>query len=776
MLQHQQHQIKQQLRDEKVLSLLRDWVVGFSGPKKFAIRICQEFGFFAPNGELQTATCGAALNELHREEKLILPWKSDVQRGTSLVEETVSIDPAVNVPESVDLLDDLSVRLVDDDKGKQTWSALMHSEHPLGNGPLVGRQVKYLIVSDTCGILGGLGFAAAALNLEARDRWIGWNNEIRRNHLDQVVCLSRFLIRPDIHCRDLASHILSLSIKQLKSDFARYYGYCPLLLESFSDLAHGDGSTYRAANWLYIGQTKGRGRQDRENSAIAGIKDIYVYPLHKQFREKLGLSRTAGLSPLPIDEELESSQWAGFEFGNAPLGDKRLSKRLVQIADSKAHVPGANWSSVVDGRWADVKSYYRFIDQPEESGVSVENILAPHRERTIRRMDAQQTVLCIQDGSDLNFSTLDSCEGLGVIGGNQTGAKTKGLHMHSTFAVTPDGLPLGVLRSDIGAPASVPKKQAGYKTPIEEKKTFCWIESLRDLDSIAKGLPTTRLISVMDREADFYDLFEEQSSSRVEVIVRAKHNRVTTSENSDAGSPEKLFELVRSTDSSGKLEITLSHQSARSKKSKTKARAERKARTAIADIRFTRCHLQPPSCRKDSKPIEVTIVHVLEESPLDGAEPVEWFLLTSLQVNDFETAIRIADHYCKRWRIEDWHRVLKSGCNIEEISHQTAERLARAIAIDLVIGWRIMLMTLLGRGCGDLPAEVMFSDLELRVIKAWAKDRRIPLVENLNDAVKVVARMGGYLGRKSDPPPGHQVIWTGFCNLSMFCVGFVLRE
>jgi hypothetical protein len=564
----------------------------------------------------------------------------------------------------------------------------------------------------------------------------------------------------------------------LRNDFTECYGYCPLLLESFSDPEHGDGSTYRAANWLYIGQTKGRGRQDHDRSSTAGVKDIYVYPLHKDFRRELGLSRTSGLSPLPIDEELESSQWAKLEFGNAPLGDKRLSKRLVQIADSKAHVPGASWSSVAAGKWSEVKAYYRFIDQPDDSGVSVENILAPHRERTIRRMDAQDTVLCIQDGSDLNFSTLDNCEGLGAIGSNQTGAKTKGLHMHSTFAVTPDGLPLGVLRSSIKAPVPATKERPSYGVPIEEKKTFCWIEALRDLDGIAKHLPKTRLISVMDREADFYDVFEERTNSRVDLVVRAMHNRVTTTSGDavDADLPTKVFDLVRSADSVGQLEITLSHQSARSKKSKTKARPERQARTAIVDIRYTQCQLQPPSYKKDSAPIEMTIVHVLEENPPVGVEPVEWFLLTSLEVTDVDAAIQVVSYYCKRWRIEDWHRVLKSGCNIEEISHRTAERLARSIAIDLVIGWRIMLMTLLGRGCGELPAEVMFSDLELRVLRAWAKDRRLAPIENLGDAVKVVARMGGHLGRKTDPPPGHQLIWTGFCNLSMFCVGFGLRE
>jgi hypothetical protein len=780
MVRHRQHQIKRQLQDASVLVTLRGLAEIAASKAELAELVCGRLGFHAPNGELQVATCAAALSQLHREGKIVLPGEEVSSQRTTAPREPVPVAPASRVPESVDLLDRLSLKRVDDKDDRRIWSDLMKTEHPLGDGPLIGRQVKYLVISE-CGILGAVGFGAAALHLAERDHWIGWDHDTRRAHLDQVVCLSRLLIRPQVDCRNLASCVLAMSIKQFQDDFHERYGYAPVLLESFSDPKHGDGCVYRAANWLYIGQTKGRGRQDRAKQSLVGVKDIYVYPLHEHFREELGLAPTAGRAPLPVDEGLDHDHWVENEFGNAPLGDERLSKRLVQIADSKAHAPGTNWSGVAQGNLAAVKAYYRFIDQPEKSAVSVEAILAPHRERTIRRMDAQDRVLCLQDGTDLDFSTLDTCEGLGVIGSNQTGAKARGLHMHSTFAVTPDGLPLGVLRSQIAAPISVPKDRGPARhVPIEQKKTFCWIEGLRDLAMIAKQLPKTKLISVMDREADIYEIFEEQShNSRVELVVRAQHNRCTTKvlpEGAADDLPERLFDLVRIEDSAGKLDIVLAHQSARTKKSKVKARRERLARTATVDVRYRRCLLQPPSYRKGGVPVWLTIIHVLEETPPAGIEPLEWFLLTSLEVSDFDAAIEVVGYYCKRWRIEDWHRVLKSGCNIEEIAHHTAERLSRAVAINLVIAWRIMLMTLLGRGCGDLPAEVMFSDNELRVMKAWCKNRGMTPFKDLDGAVKTVARMGGYLGRKSDPPPGHQLLWRGLHTLSMYCIGFALRE
>ena len=165
------------------------------------------------------------------------------------------------------------------------------------------------------------------------------------------------------------------------------------------------------------------------------------------------------------------------EFGGAKLGDRRLSERLVQSARTLATMPGQAFSGVARGDWAAVKGYYRLIDQPDDSQVTVEAILAPHRARTVQRMKAHPTVLCIQDGSDLNYSGLARCEGLGVMGANQTGARGSGLHLHSTLVVSTEGLPIGVLKAQFTAPAAKSAEDARYASvqPIEQKKTFAWI-------------------------------------------------------------------------------------------------------------------------------------------------------------------------------------------------------------------------------------------------------------------------------------------------------------
>jgi hypothetical protein len=192
-------------------------------------------------------------------------------------------------------------------------------------------------------------------------------------------------------------------------------------------------------------------------------------------------------------------------------------------------------------------------------------------------------------------------------------------------------------------------------------------------------------------------------------------------------------------------------------------------------LRYHQFDLPAPSHLNDAGPISLWLVHAVEEQPPVGVKPIEWFVLTSMAITSSEQAGRVLAYYCLRWRIEDWHRVLKTGCRIERLRNESALRLKRAIAIHLVIAWRVMLMALLGREEPGLPPEVLFSDLEIEVLTAFANSRRdLKPPERLGDAVHLVARLGGYLGRKSDPPPGHQVIWRGYAKLRIMCETFLL--
>ncbi len=688
--------------------------------------LCEHLDLVDVRGRKQRSGCLKALRKLEQQGHLKLPQRQGKRTVPSPRRLDAAVPEPVGIPSEVGSLTGLRLVLVEDTALIRIWNELMIREHPLGAGPLVGRQLRYLIGSDH-GWLGAIGFGAAALNLRDRDRWIGWDAEGCGAHLDKVVGLARFLIRPSVRCNNLASHALGLCVKAMRSDFEHRYGYEPLLLETFVDTSNFLGTCFRAANWIPIGQTQGRGRQDREMKAAKSVKDIYVYPLAKDFRQTLGLPVSSGLGPLGLTDGLDGDLWAEQEFGAAEFGDSRLTRRLVEIAKAKAKNPGKAWTEIAKGDWPATKAYYRFIDKPDASPVTMAGILQPHRERTIQRMKAQQTVLCIQDGTDLNYTNLDQCEGLHTIGKNQTGAKSKGLHLHSTLAVTTTGLPLGVLRADCPEPQPKPPKVKGrngklkappsYRIPIEKKKTFSWIEGMRDLNGIAQQTPGTRIVSVMDREADFFELFDQwRQDPQVELLVRVMHDRKTAT-------GVNLFDAVRNMPVQHRYSIQIPRQSARPKRSKQAARPARKERMADVVLRYARVQLPAPDYpgQQGKAPVEVSIIHIVEKNPPRGAKALEWFLLTTIHIADVETALQCVRWYCLRWRIEDWHRVLKSGCRIEDVGHKTADRIRRAIAINAVIAWRIMLMTLLGREAPELPADVLFSDIEIEVLRRHAK-------------------------------------------------------
>jgi hypothetical protein len=197
---------------------------------------------------------------------------------------------------------------------------------------------------------------------------------------------------------------------------------------------------------------------------------------------------------------------------------------------------------------------------------------------------------------------------------------------------------------------------------------------------------------------------------------------------------------------------------------------------AEVSLRFRQVTLQPPDRMKDRGPITLWMIHVREELPPEGAKPLEWFLLATGEIGSADDAAERLRWYALRWRIEDWHRVLKTGCRVERLGFETGERLKRAVAINLVIAWRIMVMTLLGRESPELPAEVLFSDLDIRVLKAFARQRKLEGPSTVGLAVGLVARLGGYLARGNDPPPGHEVMWRGFTLLQGMSLGFALNE
>ena len=199
---------------------------------------------------------------------------------------------------------------------------------------------------------------------------------------------------------------------------------------------------------------------------------------------------------------------------------------------------------------------------------------------------------------------------------------------------------------------------------------------MRDCMEVSSEMPHTRLICVMDRGADFFELFDDHRQNPcVDLLVRAQHNRSTTEQT-------KLFEAVSQSEVRGQLRILVKRQSARPKKSKQKARRARAERTAEVSLRYMPVEICPPVYLKSKDPVALWIVHVVEDNPPRDTEAIEWFLLTTVKIESDEDALMCLRWYCLRWRVEDWHRVLKSGCRAEDAAHKTAERLIRPCVHD----------------------------------------------------------------------------------------------
>jgi hypothetical protein len=339
-----QHQIKRTLNQPAAIARIDGLLAQGDLPHRTALarQVCEQFGFYDGRGRAQLSGCLRALRELESAGHFALP-EACTRPGTGGVKRLPEpVPPACDVPGRAGDVRGLQLVLVASDEQMRTWNELMLREHPQGAGPLVGAQLRYLIGSAH-GWLGGFGFSSAALQLRDRDTWLGWDVPTRREQLHRVVNMSRFLLR-DRGCHNLASRVMGEVLGRVADDFSSKYGYRPWLVESFVDTEVFEGTCYRASNWIEVGQTRGRGRQDRARRSDKHVKAIYLYPLVQDWRSRLGLAPAP--APLGIDEGLDGANWVELEFGGAPLGDRRLSRRLVDSARRQAEHPGRAFTGI----------------------------------------------------------------------------------------------------------------------------------------------------------------------------------------------------------------------------------------------------------------------------------------------------------------------------------------------------------------------------------------------------------------------------------------------
>jgi hypothetical protein len=694
--------------------------------------VCQWMKWRAANGQLREMTCRLALLELEQRGELVLPARRSCVRSQMPAKHWEGIDDRPLRCELAELGEIELVRVsAREDRGLSSlWNTLIAGYHYLGYTPLVGAQQRYLIASEHHGFVGALGFSAAARRVAARDQWIGWTDEQRAAQLHQIVCNSRFLILPWVHVRNLASRVLGLASRRVVRDWKQRYGYAPVLLESFVEPERFAGISYRAANWVELGETRGRGRQDRAHACRGTKKKVFTYPLCEQWRERLAV--------VPANA---AGDWAEREFEKARFTDRRLTQRLVSIARDFYSRPQASIPKACNGERAKVKAVYRFMDNQE---VTLAKLLEPHQEQTRQRMAEHQVVLAVQDSTSLNYTGHLSTAGLGPIGTKRSGAL--GLIVHDTVAVTPDGLALGVIDAQVWV-RDGEDKEAGRS--IEHKESVKWLRSYQVAARLQAQLKKTRVVSVGDRESDVYELFatarEHIEAGGPHLLVRATEDRCL------AATSKNLWEKVEAQSVAGYRKIVVPPHPGT------------KGRKANLSVRFCAVVLSPPQGKSTLGKVRLWAVHARERRAPTGVEPVEWMLLTTLEVTDFDQACEKLDWYTQRWMIEVFHRTLKSGCRIEDRQLGHVRRLENCLAIDMVVAVRVMHLTWLGRTKPNQPCTIYFEDHQWKALSCFLTRKPTPptKVPAIREVVGWIAKLGGYLGRQSDREPGTQVLWEG---------------
>jgi hypothetical protein len=387
-------------------------------------------------------------------------------------------------------------------------------------------------------------------------------------------------------------------------------------------------------------------------------------------------------------------------------------------------------------------------------------------------MAGEKLVLGIQDSTFLNFSTHKQTDGLGTIGKTNHGGDVLGLVMHSTLAFSATGQPLGILAQEIFSRSEFPQLSKSHRRtlPIEDKESFRWINAF---DEASCELPDdVKLVMVGDREADIYELFAKAETLGAGFLVRASdRDRILKTDRHPRAEQLKLRDTLADIKSSVKIAVDVQGKSGK------------EARSANVTVRFTKVTLKPPQRNKGAKkrggvlePIEVHVVHAIEEKPPKNVEPLEWVLLTNIPVFNHDDAIERINWYKIRWRIEEFHRILKSGCTVEECRLETADRLKRYSTLMSIVAWRLLWMTQINRyeperPCSDVLSEDEWKALYCRINRTNKLPKQIPTV---HQAIRWIAQLGGFLARKGDHEPGPMTLWRGWQRLSDISEDYLL--
>lgn len=442
--------------------------------------------------------------------------------------------------------------------------------------------------------------------------------------------------------------------------------------------------------------------------------------------------------------------WIYEEFKNLAINCGRTINRFIQTMITLSKKPNESIAAASKDR-AEAKAIYRLL---QNAKLTEEVVLSSHRKQTIQNIieSGEDIIFSVQDTSDISYTNLKATTGLGEYGGEE---RSKGLKVHTTIAVTPTGVIKGILDQKIWVrdPAERGKRKTRLKRPIEQKESYKWLEAM---DQSNKRIPQrVKVINICDREADQFEFFYKAIKENKFFLVRAMHNRAL-----DEG---KLFDKVHNEKVAGEFIVEIPRDT----------RRNNKKRNARLEVKYAKIVIPVPLKRQNkfSKEefLEINLVLAKEKDGPKGIEPIEWYLVTNVEIASFDEAVEKIKWYTQRWKIERFHYILKSGCKIEELQEEDAAQLKKLILMYSIIAARILCITYLARQEPDSSCEVMFQEEEWKVLYRIANKTPYTPQEapTMKEAVSYIAKLGGFLGRNGDGDPGVKVVWRGLKELNV---------
>jgi Transposase DNA-binding/Transposase Tn5 dimerisation domain len=463
-----------------------------------------------------------------------------------------------------------------------------------------------------------------------------------------------------------------------------------------------------------------------------------------------------------VDRGADATSWIDRELAACELADARLDARLRTLLEQIGDAVGESVPMACQD-WANAKAAYRFFSNDR---VNEADILAGHFQATKERFTATQgPILVLHDTTEFSFQR-ENPEKIGMITithgrkGKDRRPKPRtvcGILMHSSLVLTTDGLPLGLAaikfwtRKKFKGTDALKRKINPTRVPIAEKESVRWLENLKQ-STATLGDPG-RCVHIGDRESDIYELFCTANDVDTYFLFRTCVDRL-------AG------------DGSHTVSVEMEEAKVRGRYRVEARDAKGNIELVDLDVKYAKVHVLPPiGKQKEYPPLDLTVIHATERQTPKNRERIEWKLITNLPVQSRQDAIEKMQWYELRWKIEVFHKILKSGCRAEDSKLRTAERLVNLIAVFCIVSWRIFWMTMLNRAAPDASPSLALTPNEIALLDKLVRDKTKPASKSLAHYINKIARLGGYLARAKDLPPGNMVIWRGLQRLAAAMFG-----